>query len=264
MKETHPRKKLSAAAGAAKKSGTERTTDSARTRGAHASVFKSQGFSKGKSKIFLVDDHPIVRQGLMELINRQETLVVCGEAENGPTALEQIARLSPDLAVIDVSLRNTSGIELIKSIRQHNPKVYLLVLSMHDESLYAERTLRAGARGYIMKQEAGHKILDAIHSVLGGEIFVSDELKETMVKHLVEGKADRDGFSISRLSDRELEVFQFIGKGLSTRQIARKLCLSVKTIESYRENLKQKMNLTRGTELLQQAILWSRNASPPV
>ncbi len=210
-----------------------------------------------KHRILLVDDHPIVRQGLTELINRQKDLVVCGEAANGPEALEQIHRLVPDLAVIDISLQNASGLELIKAIKLQRAHLPLLVLSMHDEGLYAERVLRAGARGYIMKQEASHKILNAIRCVAAGDIFVSEPVKARLLKHLVEG--DSLSSDMGRLSDRELEIFQLIGDGFSTRQIARKLCLSVKTIESYRENLKQKLHLQSGAELLRQAIQWGRS-----
>jgi DNA-binding NarL/FixJ family response regulator len=218
----------------------------------------------GKRKILLVDDHPIVRQGLVELINRQKNLVVCGETGSGREAPELARRLNPDLAVIDVSLKDESGIQLLKTLKLQRPRLPLLVLSMHEEGLYAERALRAGAMGYIMKQEASDVILKAIHSALNGEIYLSERIKEKLLHHLVEGKSGRQGFSVDLLSDRELEIFQLIGNGFGTRQIAEKLHLSVKTIESYRESLKQKLQLKDRSELVQQAIHWARDEAPPV
>jgi DNA-binding NarL/FixJ family response regulator len=214
-----------------------------------------------KQRILLVDDHPIVRQGLAALINQQEHLVVCGEADTAAKALELIPLLKPDMAVVDVSLRATSGIELIKDLQVQHPRLPVLVMSMHDETLYAERSLRAGARGYIMKQEANQRILEAIDRVLRGEIYVSEKVKEKMVYRLVEGNPAKSGFALDNLSDRELEVFQWIGQGFSTRQIAEKLHLSVKTIESYREQLKHKLQLKSGAELVQHAIQWSKSES---
>jgi DNA-binding NarL/FixJ family response regulator len=212
-----------------------------------------------KKKILLVDDHPIVRQGLAALINHQQSLTVCGEADTAQKALELIPALKPDMAIVDVSLKSVSGIELIKDIQVQFPRLPVLVMSMHDETLYAERSLRAGARGYIMKQEANQNILNAVDSVLRGEIYVSDRVKEEMIYRLVEGHPKKGTFSLDSLSDRELEVFQLIGQGFSTRQIAEKLHLSVKTIESYREQLKFKLNLKSGAELVQQAIQWSKS-----
>jgi len=216
----------------------------------------------GKRRILLVDDHPIVRQGLVELINRQKNLVVCGETGSGREAPELARRLNPDLAVIDVSLKDASGIQLLKTLKLQHPRLPLLVLSMHEEGLYAERALRAGAMGYIMKQEASEIILKAIHSALHGEIYLSDHIKEKLLHHLVEGRGGQHGFSVDLLSDRELEIFQLIGNGFGTRQIAEKLHLSVKTIESYRESLKQKLQLKDRSELVQQAIHWARGEGP--
>ena len=219
--------------------------------------------AKKKNRVLLVDDHPIVRQGLAELISRQADLTICGEAGDVHEAFTLIAKLRPDMAVIDVSLKDASGLELIKTLKVQDPNLPLLVLSMHDESLYAERALRAGALGYVMKQEASHKIVDAIRCVLKGEMVVSDAIKARLLRHLVQGQAAASGFPIERLSDRELQVFQLIGNGFATSQIARKLCLSIKTIETYRENLKQKLDLKGGAELLQQAIVWTQNNSAP-
>ncbi len=216
----------------------------------------------GKRRVLLVDDHPIVRQGLVGLINRQKNLVVCGQTGSGRETPELARRLNPDLAVIDVSLKDTSGIELLKTLKLQQPRLPLLVLSMHEEGLYAERALRAGAMGYIMKQEPADVILKAIQSTLNGEIYLSDRIKEKILHHLVEGKSGREGFSVDLLSDRELEIFQLIGNGFGTRQIAEKLHLSVKTIESYRESLKQKLQLKDKSELVQQAIHWARGEGP--
>jgi DNA-binding NarL/FixJ family response regulator len=223
---------------------------------------RSPAAGSGKRRILLVDDHPIVRQGLVEVINRQKHLVVCGETGSGREAPELARRLKPDLAVIDVSLKDANGIQLLKTLKLQRPQLPLLVLSMHEEGLYAERALRAGAMGYIMKQEASEIILKAIHSALRGEIYLSDRIKEKMLHHLVEGKSRKRGFSVDSLSDRELEIFQLIGNGFGTRQIAEKLHLSVKTIESYRESLKQKLQLKGRSELVQQAIHWARGEGP--
>ena len=227
-----------------------------------AAAVRSPAARPGKRRVLLVDDHPIVRQGLAELINRQKNLVVCGETGSGREAPELARRLNPDLAVIDVSLKDASGIQLLKTLKLQHPRLPLLVLSMHEEGLYAERALRAGAMGYIMKQEASEIILKAIQSALQGEIYLSDHIKEKLLHHLVEGKGGKQGFSVDLLSDRELEIFQLIGNGFGTRQIAEKLHLSVKTIESYRESLKQKLQLKDRSELVQQAIHWARGEGP--
>jgi len=176
-----------------------------------------------------------------------------------PRALELITKIAPDLAVVDISLKTISGVELIKNIKVLVPKLPVLVMSMHDESLYAERALRAGAQGYIMKQEASELVLTAIHRVLAGEIYLSDRMKEKMLHRIVNKKKDDGAFSIDSLSDRELEVFQLIGNGFSTRQIAAKLNLSVKTIDSYREHLKLKLPLETGSDLVRYAIQWVKS-----
>jgi DNA-binding NarL/FixJ family response regulator len=214
-----------------------------------------------KRRILLVDDHPIVREGLVELILRRKDLEVCGVTGNGHEAFELVRRLKPDLAVIDIALNGVSGIELLKALKLEVPQLALLVLSMYDEGLYAERALRAGALGYIMKQEASELILKAIDSALKGEVYLSDRMKEKLLHHLVEAPTGKEGFSVDRLSDRELEVFQLIGNGFATRQIAERLHLSIKTIESYRESLKQKLQFKHGAELVQQAIRWARSQS---
>ncbi len=212
-----------------------------------------------KLKVLLVDDHPITRQGMKALVNQQSNLEVCGEADNAAYAIELVGRLQPDLAIVDIALKTTNGIELTKNIKVQAPNLPVLIVSMHDEGLYAERALRAGAMGYLMKQEASEKIIAAIQRLLQGEIYLSDKIKEKMLHRFVNKKGEGMVFSIDTLSDREMEVFQLIGNGYSTRQIAQKLNLSSKTIDSYREHLKLKLNLDSGAELVRHAIQWARS-----
>jgi DNA-binding NarL/FixJ family response regulator len=209
-----------------------------------------------KHRILLVDDHPIVRQGLAEMINQERDLEVSGMADDVHRALESLEKLRPDLVIADISLKGSNGIELLKNIKVRFPRTLVLVLSMHDESLYAVRALRAGAAGYIMKQEATEKVLTAIHQVLSGEIYLSDKMEKKMMHQLVGGRTARTGSPIEDLSDRELEVFGLIGQGHGTRQIAEELHLSIKTIESHRAHIKDKLNLKNATELVQHAIQW--------
>ena len=210
----------------------------------------------GKHRILLVDDHPIVRQGLAEMINQERDLQVTGTAEDVHRALEGIEKMRPDLVIADISLKGSNGIELLKNIKVRFPRTLVLVLSMHDESLYAVRALRAGAAGYIMKQEATEKVLTAIRQVLSGEIYLSERMEKKMMHQLVGGRSARTGSPIEDLSDRELEVFGLIGQGHGTRQIAEELHLSIKTIESHRAHIKEKLNLRNATELVQHAIQW--------
>lgn len=212
--------------------------------------------AKGTTTILVVDDHPILRQGLTQLINQEVDLRVCGEADEEHTAIEAIAALKPDMVIVDIALKDTSGIELIKKIRVGNERLPILVLSMHDESLYTERALRAGANGYIMKQEAPDQIVKAIRRVLAGEIYVSEQIGSRLLRKIVHGRPTAIDSPIDNLSDRELEVFRLIGRGYRTRQIAEMLHLSVKTVESYREHIKHKMGFRDATELLQHAIQW--------
>lgn len=207
-------------------------------------------------KVFVVDDHPIIRQGLAQLIRQEPDMAYAGEAEDAVEALRAIETIRPDIAIIDVSLKSSSGIDLIKDLRIRMPDLPLLVLSMHDESFYAERVLRAGARGYIMKEEAAEKVVLAIRKILAGEICLSDKMAASMLSKLVDGRSGSAAFPIERLSDRELEVFELIGHGMGTRQIANKLHLSIKTIESHRANLKVKLQAKSATELLRHAINW--------
>ena len=207
-------------------------------------------------RVLIVDDHPIVRQGLAQLINQETDLMVCGESESAHHAIDAIGTLKPDIVIVDISLGGTSGIELVKNIKVRYPKLLILVHSMHDETLYAERLLRAGASGYIMKQEATERVLTAIRKVLGGEIYLSEKMSAKMMQQLVGGKTASTGSPIERLSDRELEVFGLIGQGHGTRQIAEKMHLSVKTIESHRAHIKEKLNLKNANELVLHAIQW--------
>ncbi len=212
-----------------------------------------------KRRIFLVDDHPITRQGVLVLINQEPDLEVCGEADSAPKAFDLLQRSKADLAVVDISLKTTSGIELTKNLKVLLPDLPVLIMSMHDESLYAERALRAGAKGYVMKQEASDNILIAIRRILEGELYLSEKMKEKMLHRLVHNRKDEVVFSIDTLSDREMEVFQLIGNGFSTRQIATKLNLSVKTIDSYREHLKLKLHIEKGADLVRHAIQWVKS-----
>lgn len=211
-----------------------------------------------KRRILLVDDHPLLRQGIAQMVNDEPDLEVCAEAEDRPSAMEAVGRSAPDLAVVDLSLKDQSGIELIKDLRVRYPEVQILVLSMHEESIYAERVLRAGARGYIMKREASDKVLVAIRRVLAGEVYVSAGVTRDLLERATGRKTEAPS-ALSVLSDRELEVLMLIGKGHGTRQIARQLQISTKTVEAHRANIKTKLNLSSGNELLQRAIGWARD-----
>ncbi|MDB6110888.1 MAG: Two component transcriptional regulator, LuxR family [Pedosphaera sp.] len=209
-----------------------------------------------KAKLLLVDDHPLVREWLANLINQQPDLQVCGEAANASAALELMGVAKPDIAIVDISLEGGSGIELIKNIKALYPGVIVIVLSMHDEMLYAERALRAGARGYIMKREATKKVLQAIRCVLGGKLYISEKVNAMMAEKFVEGRSAATDSPITQLSDRELEVFQLLGRGYSTRQIAEDLHVSFKTVQAFCARIKEKLSLTNATELLREAIRW--------
>jgi DNA-binding NarL/FixJ family response regulator len=209
-----------------------------------------------KIKVLLVDDHPLVREGLVNLISQQADLQICGEAGNEPQALELVRTVQPDVAIVDISLETGSGIELIKSIKAMFPAVTVLVLSMHDESLYAERALRAGARGYIMKREAAKKVIEAIRCVLAGQLYVSDKVAALMAEKFVEGRPAATASPIEQLSNRELEVFHLLGLGHNTRQIADHLHVGFKTVQAYCARIKEKLKLANATELLREAIRW--------
>lgn len=212
-----------------------------------------------KAKIFLVDDHPVVLQGLTQLINQQEDLIVCGEASDSPGALKAIEALKPDLAIIDISLKSGSGLDLIKALQRRFPKLPILVLSMHDESLYAERVLRAGALGYITKQEATEKLITAVRRVLDGDIYLNEKATSKILSRVIGTSPAKNLSPVNGLSDRELEVFQLIGQGHGTREIAKMLHLSIKTIETYREHIKEKLKLGNATELVRHAVRWAES-----
>jgi DNA-binding NarL/FixJ family response regulator len=210
---------------------------------------------KGKIRVLLVDDHPVLRRGLTQMINAESDMLVCGEAEEAGKGFELVGTLNPDVAVIDISLKTGNGIELVKNVKARYPEMAMLVLSMYDESLYAERALRAGSRGYIMKEEASEQIIVAIRRVMSGEIFLSEKMKSRMIHQLATGSKAVIS-PLEQLTDRELQVFRLIGEGNSTRQIAAQLHLSVRTVEAYREYIKSKLNLKNATELVQHAFHW--------
>jgi len=221
-------------------------------------TYRSQSLG-AKKRILVVDDHPIIRQGLALMLNREGDLVVCGEAEDATGAMLVMASARPDILIVDISLNGPDGLDLLKNIRTTHPALPVLILSMHDESIYAERALRAGANGYIMKQEATEKVLVAIRRILNGEIYVSERIANKMLKHYITGAGGLKNSSISDLSDRELEVFRLIGEGHGTRQIAEELHLSIKTVESYQAHIKDKLSLRSARELMQHAIQWNMN-----
>jgi len=210
-----------------------------------------------KKRIFIVDDHPIVREGLSLMMNREPDLMVCGEAEEATTALQAITATRPDFLIVDISLNGPDGLDLLKSIRLRFPNLPVLILSMHDESIYAERALRAGAHGYIMKQEASEKVMFAVRQILDQKVYVSDRVANRMLQQYINGSPMEEHSPVAVLSDRELEVFRLIGEGHSTRMIADELHLSVKTVESYQAHIKDKLSLRNGRELVQRAIQWT-------
>lgn len=222
---------------------------------------ETTGCRQGVAKVLIVDDHPIVRQGLAQLIEQEEDLSVCGEAEGIEDALASAEAVAPDVAIVDIFLKDASGIELIKDLRVRCPGLPILVLSMYDESVYAERVLRAGAQGYIMKQQATEEVVTALHSILGGDIYLSSTMANRILGKVFSGKGARGSSPVDRLSDRELEVFHLIGRGIGTRQIAERLRLSHKTVETYRGHIKDKLGLANATELLQHAIGWAQEQS---
>ena len=212
-------------------------------------------------RILLVDDHPIVRRGLAQFLNQTPDIKVCGEADDGHKTLEAIKGLSPDLVIIDLSLEGMSGLDLIEEIKALHPKLPLLVLSMHDETLYAERALRAGARGYVMKDKPVDEVLTAIRKILLGEIHLSAQMSARLLRQMASGTPEVTDSVVGKLSNRELQVFELIGHGFGTRNIAAKLHLSVKTIDTHRENIKKKLNLGDTVELHQHAFLWGQRVA---
>jgi DNA-binding NarL/FixJ family response regulator len=215
--------------------------------------------AKKPKRIFIVDDHPMMRQGLVQLIGAETDLTICGEAENAERALDAINSLKPDLVLADISLPGKNGLELIKDFQALQPGLPVLVISMHDESLYAGRVLRAGGRGYIMKQEGGKKLMQAIRQVLDGKIYVSEKMSADILETFSGNRAGSEGSPVEKLTDREFEVFQFIAQGKGTRDIAQKLHLSVKTVEVHRANIKAKLKLKSASELIRFAVRWSES-----
>lgn len=213
-----------------------------------------------KRRILLVDDHPLLRKGIAQLINEQADLMVCGEAENRFGAIAEIERTRPDLAVVDLSLKDDLGLELIKDCQARFPSLLILVLSMHDEKYYAERVLRAGAKGYIMKAEASDKVLIAIRKISSGGVFVSRQVAERILNQMTGASQTAGQEPWGALSDRELEVFTLIGKGYGSQRIATQLHISVKTVETHRANIKQKLGLSSTGDLLQSAIAYAQQA----
>jgi DNA-binding NarL/FixJ family response regulator len=211
----------------------------------------------GKRRIFLVDDHPVTREGLARLINHESDLEVCGEAGTAAAALPAIESRKPDLVIIDVSLTTgASGLELMKDLAARNPRLRMLALSTHDESLYAERALRAGAQGYVMKQEPTGLVMLAIRKVLHGDVFLSKAMNERMLRKMTARGTAPLASEIERLSDRELEVYRLLGQGRGTRQIAGELNLSISTVETYRTHIKEKLRLNSAPELVRHAVEW--------
>jgi DNA-binding NarL/FixJ family response regulator len=221
---------------------------------------KNRSVAPHQKRLLLVDNHPLFRQGLAQLVNLQQDLAVCGETDNSQSALVLADELRPDLVATDLNLRKSLGMELIKDLKIQHPSIPVLVITIHDESLYTERALRAGAKGYIMKDKPGDEILGAIRRVLTGRIYLSDGMGTKLLAPLVNGCADLSSSPIDRLSDRELEVFQLLGKAYETREIAEKLRVSIKTVESYREHIKLKLNLENSTQLIHRAVVWAQNS----
>ena len=223
---------------------------------------KQSQVKDNRKRVLLVDDHAVVRYGMAQIINQQSDLVVCGEEEDAAHALSAIGKLKPDLVIADISLKDSSGLELMRNIKAQYSGLPVLVVSTHDESIYAEIAFRAGALGYLMKAEALDKIVSAIRRVLSGNVYVSDALAAKMLQQQVRGQKDIEQSPVKGLSDRELEVFQLIGQWKKTKEIAQELHLSIKTIEYYREQIKQKLNLNSAVELIQHATAWVQREYP--
>jgi DNA-binding NarL/FixJ family response regulator len=221
-------------------------------------VAPSDSSTSKVTRVLLVDDHPVVREGLAESINRERDLMVCAQAEDHRGALRAIEDSHPEMVVVDLMLRDSSGMELIKDIRARWPRLLILVVSMHDETLYAERVLRAGAQGYITKQQATHDILLAIRRVLGGGIYLNERTASAVLARLAAKPQAASHAIPDLLADRELEVFELTGRGLSTREIAGQLRIDVKTVDTYRARIREKLNLKTSSELLQLAIRWNQ------
>jgi DNA-binding NarL/FixJ family response regulator len=224
-----------------------------------ASKEKQDKTNKKKTQVLIVDDHPVVRDGLTTIINHERDMNVCGQADDAAGALKATAELKPDVVVADISLKSSDGIELTKSIKIRYPRLPVIIFSVHDESIYAERALRAGAHGYMMKETVSENIVKAIRTVLNGEIFVSDKISKKFLHKIAGDKAGTAKTPIENLSDREFEIFRLIGEGYKASQIAKQLHLSAKTIETYRSRIKEKLNLSNAAELLRYSIKWTKS-----
>lgn len=209
-----------------------------------------------KKRVLIVDDHPMMRAGLAQVINQQPDLAVCCEAGDARDVMQRIAASGPDLAVVDISLEGKSGLELIKDLQALHPGLPVLVMSMHDETLYAERALRAGARGYVMKRAGGEAVLQAIRQVLSGKVYLSEAMSAQILNRFADPHSAQHHSPIETLTDREFEVFKLIGEGCTTREVAARLHISTKTVDVYRQNLKGKLKLPSGTSLIQHAVRW--------
>jgi len=215
-----------------------------------------------KKQVLIVDDHPIVREGLKQVLLQDDSLLVCDEAEDMQSAIECVEIHQPDIAIVDLTLKKSSGLDLVKEFSSRWPKLKTLVLSIHDESIYAERALRAGANGYIMKQQAMINILDAVHNVLDGELYVSDAVSKRLLHNIKGGNFSTEDYGVSLLSNRELQVFQLYGQGKKTRAIADELNISVKTVESHREHIMEKLNLSDSMEMIRMAVEFMVTENP--
>ena len=211
-----------------------------------------------RARILLVDDHPLVRERMAEIINQEPDLMVCGEAQDRAGALAAMAAHRPELAIIDLALKDSDGLELIKDIRLHWPNVLMLVVSMYEESLYAERVIRAGARGYVTKQEATRDILSAIRRVLSGRVYLNENVSARIIDRLADRSVPGAATPAEMLADRELQVFELLGRGLAVNEIARRLRIATKTVDTYRRRIREKLNLQTSSQLLQHAISWTR------
>ena len=208
------------------------------------------------TRIYIVDDHPLVRQGLSQIVASEADMEICGEAEDSPAAIRGVGEANPDAIIVDISLKGANGLELIKNLKAIHEDIPILVFSMHDETIYAQRALRAGAKAYVMKKESPSKVVDAIRKIIQGEIYVSLSVADQVLHQIVSGPGNVSTSPVDRLTDRELEVVQLIGRGLSSREVAESLHLSVKTIESHRAHVKEKLSLRNATELVQFSVQW--------
>jgi DNA-binding NarL/FixJ family response regulator len=224
-----------------------------------ASKKKQDKTNENKTQVLIVDDHPVIRDGLVTIVNHEQDFNVCGQAEDAYIALKAVADLKPDIVVTDISLKSSDGIELTKNIKARYPRLPVIIFSVHDESIYAERALLAGAKAYLMKDEVSENIIKAIRTVLSGEIYVSDTISKKFLHKIAGDKAGTAKTPIESLSDREFEVFRLIGEGLKASQIANQLHLSIKTIETYRTRIKEKLNLANAAELLRYSIKWAKS-----